>query len=104
MFSNFDISTLDYPPSKETDFNRPSLAPGGLPGNDDQAAMASLLSFHLLGLYPGELITPSVIDNVTLSLFSPIDDTTPYRIAVHPQIYHSQFILEHQHHCHYCQL
>ena len=28
-------------------------APEGLPGNDDQAAMASLLVFHLLGLYPG---------------------------------------------------
>lgn len=30
-----------------------SAAPAGIPGNDDQAAMASLLSFHLLGLYPG---------------------------------------------------
>ena len=29
------------------------LAAGGLPGNDDQAAMASLLAFHILGLYPG---------------------------------------------------
>ncbi|KAG6830071.1 hypothetical protein H0H92_002361 [Tricholoma furcatifolium] len=29
------------------------VAPAGIPGNDDQAAMASLLSFHLLGLYPG---------------------------------------------------
>ncbi len=28
-------------------------AAAGLPGNDDQAAMASLLTFHLLGLYPG---------------------------------------------------
>ena len=33
------------------------LAPAGLPGNDDQAAMASLLSFHLLGLYPGQNTT-----------------------------------------------
>lgn len=28
-------------------------APAGLPGNDDQAAMATFLAFHLLGLYPG---------------------------------------------------
>jgi len=104
VFSNFDISAFDYLPSKETNFNQPLLAAAGLPGNDDQAAMASLLTFHLLGLYPGELITPSVIDNVTLNLFSPIDDTTPYPIAVHTQIYHSQFVLEHQHHCHYRQL
>jgi hypothetical protein len=27
--------------------------PAGLPGNDDQAAMATLLAFHILGLYPG---------------------------------------------------
>lgn len=27
-------------------------APAGLPGNDDQAAMGSWLSFHLLGFYP----------------------------------------------------
>lgn len=30
-------------------------APAGLPGNDDQAAMASLLSFHLLGFYPSNV-------------------------------------------------
>ena len=28
-------------------------APAGLPGNDDQAAMATVLVWHLLGLYPG---------------------------------------------------
>ncbi|KAK8079276.1 glycoside hydrolase family 92 protein [Apiospora phragmitis] len=37
-----------------------SLDRGGLPGNDDNAAMASLLVWHLLGLYPvpasGELL------------------------------------------------
>ena len=54
MFTNFNISALGHLQSKETDFEEPSLAPAGLPGNDDQAAMASLLSFHLLGLYPGE--------------------------------------------------
>jgi len=34
VFTNFDIT------------------PAGLPGNDDQAAMATLLTWHLLGLYP----------------------------------------------------
>ena len=29
------------------------IAPAGLPGNDDQAAMATWLIWHLLGLYPG---------------------------------------------------
>ncbi|KAH9946931.1 glycoside hydrolase family 92 protein [Amylocystis lapponica] len=28
------------------------ITPGGIPGNDDQAAMASYLTFHILGLYP----------------------------------------------------
>ncbi|KDQ27557.1 glycoside hydrolase family 92 protein [Pleurotus ostreatus PC15] len=40
---------------------------GGLPGNDDQAAMASLLSFHLLGLYP----VPSTTQFLILSPFTP---------------------------------
>lgn len=35
-------------------------APDGIPGNDDQAAMASLLSWHLLGLYPGKIYSHSV--------------------------------------------
>jgi putative alpha-1,2-mannosidase len=43
------------------------IAPGGLPGNDDQAAMASLLSFHLLGLYP----VPSSTQLLILSPFTP---------------------------------
>ncbi|TFK70589.1 glycoside hydrolase family 92 protein [Pluteus cervinus] len=49
VFSNFDIT------------------PGGLPGNDDQAAMASLLTFHLLGLYP----VPSSSQLLVLSPFMP---------------------------------
>ncbi|PFH46186.1 glycoside hydrolase family 92 protein [Amanita thiersii Skay4041] len=49
VFSNFDIT------------------PAGLPGNDDQAAMASLLSFHLLGLYP----VPSTTQYLVLSPFTP---------------------------------
>lgn len=41
------------------------LAPAGLPGNDDQAAMATLLSFHLLGLYPGNNTLLSVPCHLT---------------------------------------
>ncbi|KAL5507032.1 hypothetical protein ACEPAH_6488 [Sanghuangporus vaninii] len=49
VFSNFDIT------------------PAGLPGNDDQAAMATLLIFHLLGLYP----VPSTSQLLILSPFTP---------------------------------
>ncbi|KAG6817479.1 hypothetical protein H0H87_008104 [Tephrocybe sp. NHM501043] len=49
VFTNFDITSA------------------GLPGNDDQAAMASLLSFHLLGLYP----VPSTTELLILSPFVP---------------------------------
>ncbi|KAJ6594301.1 glycoside hydrolase family 92 protein [Mycena capillaripes] len=49
VFENFDITAA------------------GLPGNDDQAAMASLLSFHLLGLYP----VPSTTQYLVLSPFTP---------------------------------
>ncbi|KAI0044234.1 glycoside hydrolase family 92 protein [Auriscalpium vulgare] len=49
VFSNFDIT------------------PAGLPGNDDQAAMATVLSFHLLGLYP----VPGTTELLVLSPFTP---------------------------------
>ncbi|KAL5528179.1 hypothetical protein ACEPAF_7315 [Sanghuangporus sanghuang] len=49
VFTNFDIT------------------PAGLPGNDDQAAMATLLIFHLLGLYP----VPSTSQLLILSPFTP---------------------------------
>ncbi|KAG1739257.1 glycoside hydrolase family 92 protein [Suillus lakei] len=39
----------------------------GLPGNDDQAAMATLLAFHLLGLYP----VPSTTHYLIVSPFTP---------------------------------
>ncbi|KAG1871275.1 glycoside hydrolase family 92 protein [Suillus subalutaceus] len=39
----------------------------GLPGNDDQAAMATLLGFHLLGLYP----VPSTTRYLIISPFTP---------------------------------
>ncbi|KAF8198088.1 glycoside hydrolase family 92 protein [Pholiota molesta] len=43
------------------------ITPAGLPGNDDQAAMATVLSFHLLGLYP----VPSSTQLLVLSPFTP---------------------------------
>jgi len=49
VFSNFDITAA------------------GLPGNDDQAAMATLLAFHLLGLYP----VPSTTQYLVLSPMIP---------------------------------
>lgn len=44
-----------------------SLKPGGIPGNDDNAAMASLLGWYLLGLYP----TPGTKELLILSPFMP---------------------------------
>ncbi|KAK2467881.1 hypothetical protein APHAL10511_000176 [Amanita phalloides] len=41
--------------------------PAGLPGNDDQAAMATFLTFHLLGLYP----VPSTTQYLIMSPFIP---------------------------------
>ncbi|KAI9062844.1 glycoside hydrolase family 92 protein [Trametes sanguinea] len=49
VFTNFDIT------------------PAGLPGNDDQAAMATVLAFHLLGLYP----VPSTSQFLVLSPMVP---------------------------------
>ncbi|KAI0063500.1 glycoside hydrolase family 92 protein [Artomyces pyxidatus] len=49
VFSNFDIT------------------PAGLPGNDDQAAMATVLTWHLLGLYP----VPGTTELLVLSPFTP---------------------------------
>ncbi|KAK8097069.1 hypothetical protein PG999_013013 [Apiospora kogelbergensis] len=44
-----------------------NLTRGGLPGNDDNAAMASLLVWHLLGLYP----VPASGEMLVLSPFMP---------------------------------
>jgi len=41
--------------------------PAGLPGNDDQAAMATLLVFHILGLYP----VPTTTQYLVVSPFVP---------------------------------
>ncbi|KAL5528186.1 hypothetical protein ACEPAF_7322 [Sanghuangporus sanghuang] len=48
-------------------FSNIDITPSGLPGNDDQAAMATLLIFHLLGLYP----VPSTSQLLILSPFTP---------------------------------
>ncbi|KAI0072512.1 glycoside hydrolase family 92 protein [Panus rudis PR-1116 ss-1] len=52
---------------REVVFDNFDVTPGGLPGNDDQAAMATLLVFHLLGLYP----VPSTSQFLVLSPFTP---------------------------------
>lgn len=52
---------------REVIFNNFDTSPAGLPGNDDQAAMASLVVFHLLGLYP----VPSTSQFLVLSPFTP---------------------------------
>ncbi|KAG5351387.1 hypothetical protein C0989_006718 [Termitomyces sp. Mn162] len=52
---------------REVVFKNFDITPAGLPGNDDQAAMASLLAFHLLGLYP----VPSTTEFIVLSPFIP---------------------------------
>ncbi|KAF9264108.1 glycoside hydrolase family 92 protein [Marasmius fiardii PR-910] len=52
---------------REVVFDNFDITPRGLPGNDDQAAMGSLLAFHLLGIYP----VPSTSRLLILSPFTP---------------------------------
>ncbi|ESK92075.1 glycoside hydrolase family 92 protein [Moniliophthora roreri MCA 2997] len=52
---------------REVVFTNFDITAAGLPGNDDQAAMATLLAFHLLGLYP----VPSTSHLLILSPFTP---------------------------------
>ncbi|THU96772.1 glycoside hydrolase family 92 protein [Dendrothele bispora CBS 962.96] len=52
---------------REVVFTNFDITPAGLPGNDDQAAMATLLIFHLLGIYP----VPSTSQFLILSPFTP---------------------------------
>ena len=52
---------------REVVFDNFGIEVDGLPGNDDQAAMASLLTFHLLGLYP----VPGTSELLILSPFTP---------------------------------
>ncbi|KIJ39487.1 glycoside hydrolase family 92 protein [Sphaerobolus stellatus SS14] len=47
---------------------------GGLPGNDDSGAMASLLVFHILGLYPVPSSTQLLIGSPLLSSYTLSND------------------------------
>ncbi|KAF8813953.1 glycoside hydrolase family 92 protein [Phlegmacium glaucopus] len=64
-YANHPAKSVDR--IREIVFDNFNIMPAGLPGNDDQAAMASLLSFHLLGLYP----VPSTTQLLILSPFTP---------------------------------
>ncbi|KAF8160642.1 glycoside hydrolase family 92 protein [Crassisporium funariophilum] len=64
-YANHPAKSVDR--VREVVFSNFDITPAGLPGNDDQAAMASLLSFHLLGLYP----VPSTTQLLVLSPFTP---------------------------------
>lgn len=64
-YANHPAKSIDR--VREVVFTNFDITPAGLPGNDDQAAMASLLSLHLLGLYP----VPSTTQFLILSPFIP---------------------------------
>ncbi|KAH9176527.1 glycoside hydrolase family 92 protein [Lactarius sanguifluus] len=49
-YANAPASSVDT--VRKAVFTNFDITPAGLPGNDDQAAMATLLTWHLLGLYP----------------------------------------------------
>ncbi|KAJ3766792.1 glycosyl hydrolase family 92-domain-containing protein [Lentinula raphanica] len=71
-----DLSALRIRNVVFTDF---STGIGGIPGNDDSAAMASLLTFHLLGLYPVQSTTQFLIGSPFVSsytLFNEFFNTT----------------------------
>ncbi|KAF5354327.1 hypothetical protein D9756_007228 [Leucocoprinus leucothites] len=50
---------------------------GGIPGNDDSGAMAALLAFHLLGLYPVPSSTQLLIGSPFLSSYTLTNAITP---------------------------
>ncbi|KAJ7705451.1 glycosyl hydrolase family 92-domain-containing protein [Mycena rosella] len=47
---------------------------GGIPGNDDSGAMASLLTFHILGLYPVAASTQLLIGSPLVSAYTMRND------------------------------
>ncbi|THH00763.1 hypothetical protein EW026_g1813 [Hermanssonia centrifuga] len=59
--------TLSVDRVRDVVFENFDITPAGIPGNDDQAAMATLLVFHLLGLYP----VPGSTELLVLSPFTP---------------------------------
>jgi hypothetical protein len=122
VFTNFDISTCTSCPRQmkaegplihSSRSSNPSLAPAGIPGNDDQAAMATWLIWHLLGLYPGLLGSSpkpySLKAHITLTLLycttagihhrqkSPWHERAPHSLANDTQVYSTQPISEHKH-------
>jgi len=52
---------------------------GGIPGNDDSGAMAALLTFHLLGLYPVPASTQLLIGSPFLSSYTITAPLSPTR-------------------------
>ncbi|TBU45769.1 glycoside hydrolase family 92 protein [Dichomitus squalens] len=64
-YANHPTNSVDR--VREVVFTNFDITPAGLPGNDDQAAMGTLLVFHLLGLYP----VPSTSQFLVLSPFTP---------------------------------
>ncbi|KAI0771834.1 family 92 glycosyl hydrolase [Irpex lacteus] len=62
-----DHPTLSVDRVHDVVFSNFDITPAGIPGNDDQAAMATLLSWHLLGFYP----VPSSTQLLVLSPFIP---------------------------------
>ncbi|KAI0771821.1 glycoside hydrolase family 92 protein [Irpex lacteus] len=62
-----DHPTLSVDRVRDVVFSNFDITPAGIPGNDDQAAMATLLSWHLLGFYP----VPSSTQLLVLSPFIP---------------------------------
>ncbi|KIM83325.1 glycoside hydrolase family 92 protein [Piloderma croceum F 1598] len=64
-YANHPAKSVDR--IRDVVFTNFDITPEGIPGNDDQAAMASLLTFHLLGLYP----VPSTTQFLVLSPIIP---------------------------------
>ncbi|KIK62755.1 glycoside hydrolase family 92 protein [Collybiopsis luxurians FD-317 M1] len=62
-----DLSALRVRNVVFTDF---STQIGGIPGNDDSGAMAALLTFHLLGLYPVQASTQFLIGSPFVSSYT----------------------------------
>ncbi|KAJ6598444.1 glycosyl hydrolase family 92-domain-containing protein [Mycena vulgaris] len=55
---------------------------GGIPGNDDSGAMASLLTFHILGLYPVAASKQLLIGSPLVSAYTLRNDLLGTRTAV----------------------
>ncbi|KAJ7100677.1 glycosyl hydrolase family 92-domain-containing protein [Mycena belliarum] len=55
---------------------------GGIPGNDDSGAMAALLTFHILGLYPVAASTQLLLGSPLLSAYTLRNDVLGTRTAV----------------------